>query len=949
MNSRTITTHSVPSFGLRPKFPAVLALFLWILGLWSLPGLTWAQEPPRPAAANQPRSFPDHWGPPPRVQTRDYRPLPGGYGFGSSTLAGWIQQNMDRDVAAAGTGVARVSGEPKQWHAVTLDFEGPETDEKAEPNPFTDYRLDVVFTHYASGDQRVVPGFFAADGQAAQTSATSGNVWRVRFSPSQEGEWSWEVSFRTGPDVAMADSRETGTPWEPLHGRTGTLRIGPSDKRVPDLRARGHLEYVGERYLRFAGDGSRFLKGGVDSPETLLGYADFDGTYRDVSRTNPPPSPNSIIQLPSLDQGLLRFKPHEQDWRPGDPTWKDGKGRGLIGGINYLSSQGVNSVYFLTMNVNGDGMNVWPWVSPWVRDRFDVSKLDQWEIVFQHMTHKGIALHIVTQETENDHLLDRGFLGRERKLYYRELVARFSHHPAITWNLGEENVQSVPQQLACAGWLRHLLPYRQHIVIHNDHWHAKNLRETFDPLIGKAMTDVVPALPAPGVSWPGNRVPLFTGPAIQDFHWPDIFTHVAHYVETSARLGFPWVVTGDELGGANFGTLPDAEDPGHDNPRRFGLWATLMAGGAGVEWYFGWQNNSPHSDLSCEDWRTREGMYRQTRVALDFFHQELPFWRMQPFHPYIIGHGVSGLAVRGEIYAIYQPHGGGTRFLLGNDPGLYEVKWFNPRTGGDLVDGPVRRVRGPGLAWTGFPPNEPSKDWLTVVRRIEDPAPVSQTFPGDTWEEMDSLELGVHPNGLHHALNYWRMFSGPDGVDKVVLVRRGCVLYQGRAAADPIPEWPWESFDQGAQFVQRIQGQTDSRGQPRSALDVARVGWLHINEGRWQDSQVLPESVVKQSIQIPDMTPSDADKSLPTGLLKTPDRSSNEWIWWPNTSNKPLLPDAPPGTRVALGKGHNLCVLVPEWDMVVVRLGSDDIPEHGVLTLLNAFLRRLGMAVAPLE
>ena len=41
--------------------------------------------------------FPKHWGNPPRRQTRDLRPLPGGYGMGSGTLAQWIQKNLDRD------------------------------------------------------------------------------------------------------------------------------------------------------------------------------------------------------------------------------------------------------------------------------------------------------------------------------------------------------------------------------------------------------------------------------------------------------------------------------------------------------------------------------------------------------------------------------------------------------------------------------------------------------------------------------------------------------------------------------------------------------------------------------------------------------------------------------------------------------------------------------------
>ncbi|MCH2179591.1 MAG: protease inhibitor I42 family protein [Mariniblastus sp.] len=43
------------------------------------------------------KKFPTHWGAPPKIQTRDLRPLPGGYGKGSGTLAKWIQTNLDRD------------------------------------------------------------------------------------------------------------------------------------------------------------------------------------------------------------------------------------------------------------------------------------------------------------------------------------------------------------------------------------------------------------------------------------------------------------------------------------------------------------------------------------------------------------------------------------------------------------------------------------------------------------------------------------------------------------------------------------------------------------------------------------------------------------------------------------------------------------------------------------
>lgn len=57
------------------------------------------------------KPFPAHWGEPPKIQTRDIRPLPGGYGQGSSTLVSWIQTNLDQDAARADT-AKPVASEP---------------------------------------------------------------------------------------------------------------------------------------------------------------------------------------------------------------------------------------------------------------------------------------------------------------------------------------------------------------------------------------------------------------------------------------------------------------------------------------------------------------------------------------------------------------------------------------------------------------------------------------------------------------------------------------------------------------------------------------------------------------------------------------------------------------------------------------------------------------------
>jgi hypothetical protein len=103
-----------------------------------------------------------------------------------------------------------VSGELKKWHTITITFTGPDTNEEAEPNPFLDYRLNVTFTK--GKKQYVVPGYYAADGDAAETSANSGNKWRVHFVPDEEGQWSYKASFRTDSDIALNSNTKAGKP-----------------------------------------------------------------------------------------------------------------------------------------------------------------------------------------------------------------------------------------------------------------------------------------------------------------------------------------------------------------------------------------------------------------------------------------------------------------------------------------------------------------------------------------------------------------------------------------------------------------------------------------------------------------------------------------------------------------------------------------------------------------
>lgn len=390
-----------------------------------------------------------------------------------------------------------------------------------------------------------------------------------------------------------------------------------------------------------------------------------------------------------------------------------GKGKGLIGALNYLSGKGCNVFSFLPYNVGGDGDNVWPFVAPEDKFHYDCSKLDQWGIVFDHATKLGLYLHFKLQETEIDDKvpssLDNGDLGPERKLYCRELIARFGHALALNWNLGEENTQTPEQQRAMAQYIRAVDPYDHHIVIHTFPNKQENV---YRELLGEES--------------------VLTGASLQN-GWNQVHQCTLKWVTESAKAGKPWVVANDEQGSANTGVPPDPGYQGYagkdakgkpvqsiDDIRKLTLWGNLMAGGAGVEYYFGYQ--LPQNDLACEDWRSRDKSWDYCRIALAFFRDEkIPFWEMKSVDA-LIGNEKSdnsryAFAKANELYLVYLPTGGDVALDLTGAEGAFNVQWFNPRTGGPLASGPVKQVSGGAKVSLGTPPNDLEQDWLAVVRR----------------------------------------------------------------------------------------------------------------------------------------------------------------------------------------------------------------------------------------
>jgi hypothetical protein len=628
-----------------------------------------------------------------------------------------IASGCSKEEQPASSGGVVISGELKTWHNVVLTLDGPfasETD--TDPNPFTDYRMDVVFTHESGELIYTVPGYFAADGNAAETSADSGTQWRAHLSPDKAGKWTYEIEFTMNGET---------TEW---NGIEGSFEIAETDKGGRDLRGKGRLTYVGERYLKFAGTGEYFLKAGADAPETLLAYTDFDGTYSGKAA-------GVKREGEAVTTNLKTWEPHVRDWKPGDPSWQGSKGKGLIGAVNYLAGTGCNVFSFLPYNAGGDGDNVWPHVSRDDKLHMDCSKLDQWGILFNHATEKGMYLHFKLQETENDDLntkkedgaanaLDGGDLGPQRKLYLREIIARYGHNLALNWNLGEENTQTVEQIRDMAHYIRETDPYGHNVVLHT---YPNQQEKVYGALMGDKST--------------------LTGLSIQNSDVSVTHKEAVAWVKRAEASGHPWVVAHDEAGSAQTGSSPpDPDYPGMaeaarsiaeellkpdanknrlklptvDQSRAEVLWGNLMAGGAGVEYYFGYI--LPENDLGCQDWRSRAKTWKYSAIALNFFKdKEIPFWEMQSMDE-LVGNPQNDnsaycFAKPDSLYLVYVPSASGAELDLSGSTGKYSVKWFNPREGGSLIDGSVATVSAGKKVSLGNPPADASLDWVIVLRK----------------------------------------------------------------------------------------------------------------------------------------------------------------------------------------------------------------------------------------
>jgi CubicO group peptidase (beta-lactamase class C family) len=135
----------------------------------------------------------------------------------------------------------------------------------------------------------------------------------------------------------------------------------------------------------------------------------------------------------------------------------------------------------------------------------------------------------------------------------------------------------------------------------------------------------------------------------------------------------------------------------------------------------------------------------------------------------------------------------------------------------------------------------------------------------------------------------------------------------GQPVADFAEERLFDPIGMTAEMSKDPAGNTTTfMGMHAGCRDLARFGQLYLNEGSWQGEEVVSSDWVEEAVE-------------PSQEL----RPAYGYLWWLNRGGtdgaSPDLrpwPSAPPTAYAALGLFDQIVLVLPEQDMVVVRIGG---------------------------
>ena len=168
-----------------------------------------------------------------------------------------------------------------------------------------------------------------------------------------------------------------------------------------------------------------------------------------------------------------------------------------------------------------------------------------------------------------------------------------------------------------------------------------------------------------------------------------------------------------------------------------------------------------------------------------------------------------------------------------------------------------------------------------------------------------------------------------------------------RRIADPIgmnrTNWDWGDLGPVDGIIVNGGSGNNNGVMKISAREAARLGLLFLNRGKWNGKQLISERWVDAATKV------QVAATVPHGFAERDDEGPGEYgfNWWVNgikPDGKRKFPHAPPGTYCGAGHNNNYCFIVPEWNMVIVRLGLDGSAGDRVW---DAFLGKVGESLIP--
>ncbi len=147
-----------------------------------------------------------------------------------------------------------------------------------------------------------------------------------------------------------------------------------------------------------------------------------------------------------------------------------------------------------------------------------------------------------------------------------------------------------------------------------------------------------------------------------------------------------------------------------------------------------------------------------------------------------------------------------------------------------------------------------------------------------------------------------------------------------RRIADPIgmnpAAWDWGDFGEVDGIVVNGGSGNNNRQILISARELARLGHVFLNRGNWNGRQLISAAWIDESVRV------QVPATMPLGHAESgiDGRGVCGFNWWANgvgPDGRRLWPDAPPRTYSRSGYNNNDLFVVPEWNMVIVRLGLD--------------------------